>query len=96
MFTVGKERVLLYTIARILDTGFGVLLTLLLYVLYPSKYDKAKGVSLKTFWAEINNAFQSYKIKNRTMRKKEHENFGTNDDKNFSFIVSKIKKDKHF
>ena len=28
------------------------------------------------------------------MRKKEHENFGTNDDKNFSFIVSKIKKDK--
>ena len=35
MFTVGKERVLLYTIARILDTGFGVLLTLLLYVLYP-------------------------------------------------------------
>ena len=95
MFTVGKERVLLYTIARILDTGFGVLLTLLLYVLYPSKYDKAKGVSLKTFWAEINNAFQSYKIKNRTMRKKEHENFGTDDDKNFSFIVSKIKKDKH-
>ena len=92
MFTVGKERVLLYTIARILDTGFGVLLTLLLYVLYPSKYDKAKGVSLKTFWAEINNAFQSYKIKNRTMRKKEHENFGTDDDKNFSFIVSKIKK----
>lgn len=95
MFTVGKERVLLYTIARILDTGFGVLLTLLLYVLYPSKYDKAKGVSLKTFWAEINNAFQSYKIKNRIMRKKEHENFGTDDDKNFSFIVSKIKKDKH-
>ena len=33
MFTVGKERVFLYTIARILDTGFGVLLTLLLYCL---------------------------------------------------------------
>ena len=62
---------------------------------YYPKYDKAKGVSLKTFWAEINNAFRSYKIKNRTMRKKEHENFGTDDDKNFSFIVSKIKKDKH-
>ena len=62
---------------------------------YYPKYDKAKGVSLKTFLAEINNAFQSYKSKNRTMRKKEHENFGTDDDKNFSFIVSKIKKDKH-
>ena len=29
------------------------------------------------------------------MREKERENFGTDDDKNFSTIVSKIKKDKH-
>ena len=95
MFTVGKERVFLYTIARILDTGFGVLLTLLLYVLYPSKHDKANGVSLKTLWAEINSSFQSYISKNRTMREKEHKNFGTDDGKNFSAIVSKMKKDKH-
>ena len=92
MFTVGKERVFLYTIARILDTGFGVLLTLLLYVLHPSKHDKANGVSPRTFWAEIKNGFHSYRSKNRTMREKERENFGTDDDKNFSTIVSKIKK----
>ena len=96
MFTVGKERVFLYTIARILDTGFGVLLTLLLYVLHPSKHDKANGVSLRTFWAEIKNGFHSYRSKNRTMREKERENFGTDDDKNFSTIVSKIKKDNTF
>ena len=29
------------------------------------------------------------------MREKERENFGTDDDKNFSAIVSKMKKDKH-
>ena len=92
MFTVGKERVFLYIIARILDTGFGVLLTLLLYVLHPSKHDKANGVSPRTFWAEIKNGFHSYRSKNRTMREKERENFGTDDDKNFSTIVSKIKK----
>ena len=95
MFTVGKERVFLYTIARILDTGFGVLLTLLLYVLYPSKYDKANGVSLKTFWAEINGSFQSYISKNRTMREKEHENFGTDKDKNISAIVSFVRSRFH-
>ena len=39
MFTVGKERVLLYTIARILDTGGGVLIALLITILLPSKYD---------------------------------------------------------
>lgn len=94
MFTVGKERVFLYTIARILDTGFGVAITLLLYVLYPSKHDKENGVSLRTFRAEIKDSFQSYISKNRTMREKERENFGTDDDKNFSAIVSKIK-DKH-
>ena len=92
MFTVGKERVFLYTIARILDTGLGVLLTLLLYVLHPSKHDKVNGVSPRTFWVETKNAFQSYINKNRTMREKERENFGTDDDKNFSTIVSKIKK----
>ena len=44
--------------------------------------------------AEIKDAFQSYINKNRTMREKERENFGTDDDKNFSALVSKIKK-KH-
>lgn len=92
MFTVGKERVFLYTIARILDTGFGVLLTLLLYVLYPSKHDKANGVSLRTFWAETKNAFQSYKNKNRTSREKERENFGTAD--KISTRISKTKNAK--
>ena len=39
-------------------------------------------------------AFSIHNRKNRTMREKERENFGTDDDKNFSAIVSKIK-DKH-
>ena len=38
--------------------------------------------------------FSIHNRKNRTMREKERENFGTDDDKNFSAIVSKIK-DKH-
>ena len=38
----------LYTIARILDTRLlAYLLTLLLYALYPSKYDRGKGSLLK-------------------------------------------------
>ena len=90
IYTVGTERVLPYTIARILDTGGGVLIALLLYVLFPSKHDREKGVSLLTFWAETKYAFKSYINKNRTSRKKERENFGA-EDKNFSTIISKIK-----
>ena len=90
IYTVGTERVLPYTIARILDTGGGVLIALLLYVLFPSKHDREKGVSLLTFWAETKYAFKSYINKNRTSRKKERENFGA-EDENFSTIISKIK-----
>lgn len=90
IYTVGTERVLPYTIARILDTGGGVLIALLLYVLFPSKHDREKGVSLLTFWAETKDAFKSYINKNRTSRKKERENFGA-EDENFSTIISKIK-----
>lgn len=90
IYTVGTERVLPYTIARILDTGEGVLIALLLYVLFPSKHDREKGVSLLTFWAGTKDAFKSYINKNRTSRKKERENFGA-EDENFFTIISKIK-----
>ena len=90
IYTVGTERVLPYTIARILDTGGGVLIALLLYVLFPSKHDREKGVSLLTFWAGTKDAFKSYINKNRTSRKKERENFGA-EDENFFTIISKIK-----
>ena len=90
IYTVGTERVIPYTIARILDTGCGVLITLLLYVLWPSKYDREKGVSLRTFWTETKYAFKSYINKNRKSRKKERENFGVDDEKCFEFL-SKIK-----
>ena len=90
IYTVGTERVLPYTIARILDTGCGVLITLLLYVLWPSKHDRENGVSLRTFWAETKDAFKSYINKNRTSRKKERENFGADDEKFYEFL-SKIK-----
>ena len=90
IYTVGMERVIPYTIARILDTGCGVLITLLLYVLWPSKYDREKGVSLRTFWTETKYAFKSYINKNRKSRKKERENFWVDDEKCFEFL-SKIK-----
>ena len=90
IYTVGTEQVIPYTIARILDTGCGVLITLLLYVLWPSKYDREKGVSLRTFWTETKYAFKSYINKNRKSRKKERENFGVDDEKCSEFL-SKIK-----
>ncbi len=79
IYTVGTERVLPYTIARIIDTGVGVLIALLLYAIFPSKYDRENGVSIKTFWTETKESFKSYINKNRTLRKKERENFGTED-----------------
>ena len=77
MFTVGKERVVPYTIARILDTGMGVLVALLLTILLPTRCDRKKGLSLMNFWLEIKEAFCSYRNKNQDMRRKEEENFGT-------------------
>nr|WP_294678768.1 aromatic acid exporter family protein [uncultured Blautia sp.] len=90
IYTVGTERVLPYTIARIIDTGVGVLIALLVYAIFPSKYDRENGVSIKTFWAETKESFKSYINKNRTLRKKERENFGTDDEK-FSKIISRFK-----
>lgn len=90
IYTVGTERVLPYTIARIIDTGAGVLIALLLYALFPSKHDRENGVSIRTFWTETKEAFKSYINKNRTLRKKERENFGTDDEK-FSKIISRLK-----
>ena len=64
------------------------------------RIEQAEGEDLTSyhsaFWAEIKNGFHSYKSKNRIMREKECENFGADDDKNFSTIVSKIKKDNTF
>ena len=77
MFTVGKERVLFYTIARILDTGGGVLIALLITILLPSKYDKENGLSFHNLWKQTRYAFQSYLNKNQVFREKEQENFGT-------------------
>lgn len=77
MFTVGEERVLTYTIARILDTGIGVFVALLLTILLPSKYDKENGLSFRTCLLETKSAFRSYLNKNRIFRRNEQENFGT-------------------
>ena len=77
MFTVGKERVVPYTIARIFDTGIGVLVALLLTILLPTRCDRKKGLSLMNFWLEIKAAFCSYRNKNQDLRRKEEENFGT-------------------
>ena len=90
IYTVGTERVLPYTIARIIDTGVGVLIALLVYAIFPSKHDRENGVSIKTFWTETKESFKSYINKNRTLRKKERENFGTDDEK-FPKLISRLK-----
>ena len=77
MFTVGEERVLFYTIARILDTGGGVIIALLITILLPSKYDKENGLCFFSLRKQIAYAFRSYLNKNQIFREKEQENFGT-------------------
>ena len=77
MFTVGEERVLFYTIARILDTGGGVIIALLITILLPSKYDKENGLCFFSLRKQIAYAFHSYLNKNQIFREKEQENFGT-------------------
>ena len=76
MFMVGEEEVTAYTIARVLDTGAGVLIALLLTMLIPSCYDREKGLTFRTFWMETKYAFQTYLYNNRKNRQKEQENFG--------------------
>ena len=71
LYTVGEERVVFYTLARILDTGIGVLISLLCYLLLPSKYDKEQGLSFRTMWKATKHAFQSYKDKNRLFREQD-------------------------
>ena len=77
MFTVGEERVLFYTVARILDTGGGVIIALLITILLPSKYDKENGLCFFSLRKQITYAFRSYLNKNQIFREKEQENFGT-------------------
>lgn len=79
MFTVGTERVVGYTLARVIDTGAGVLISLLLTMLFPTKYDKEKGLTFQTCWQETKYAFQMYLYNNRKNRQKEQENYGMAD-----------------
>lgn len=65
-----------YTIARILDTGGGVMIALLITILLPSKYDKENGLSFGNVWKQTKYAFRSYLNKNQMSREKEEENFG--------------------
>lgn len=79
MFTVGDNRVVQYTIARVIDTGAGVLISLIITMIFLTKYDKAKGLTFQTFWKETRYAFQLYLYNNRKSRQKEQENFGMSD-----------------
>lgn len=76
MFTVGQERVVPYTIARIIDTGVGVLIALAITTVLPTKRDRENGLSFRSVWTHTGQAFQSYLHKNRKFREQEHENFG--------------------
>lgn len=76
MFTVGQERVVPYTIARIIDTGVGVLIALAITTVLPTKRDRENGLSFRSVWTHTGQAFQSYLHKNKKFREQEHENFG--------------------
>ena len=76
LFTVGQERVVSYTIARIIDTGVGVLIALMLTMIHPSQADKAKGLSFRTLWTETKYSFAMYLHANKKSRQAEQENFG--------------------
>lgn len=76
MFTVGQERVVPYTIARIIDTGVGVLIALAITTVLPTKRDRENGLSFRSVFTHTGQAFQSYLHKNRKFREQEHENFG--------------------
>ena len=76
MFTVGQERVVPYTIARIIDTGVGVLIALAITTVLPTKRDRENGLSFRSVFTHTGQAFQSYLHKNKKFREQEHENFG--------------------
>ena len=76
MFTVGQERVVPYTIARIIDTGVGVLIALLITTVFPTQRDRENGLSFHRFGRHTGLAFRSYLHKNKKFREQEHENFG--------------------
>ena len=76
MFTVGQERVVPYTIARIIDTGVGVLIALLVTTVLPTKRDRENGLSFRSVGRHTGMAFRSYLPKNQKFREQEHENFG--------------------
>lgn len=76
IFMVGEENVASYAIARVIDTGIGVFLSLLLTMILPSHYDKEKGLTFRTFWTETKYSFRTYLYNNRKNRQKEQENFG--------------------
>lgn len=76
LFTVGKERVVSYTFARIADTGVGVFIALFLTMIRPSKADKEKGLTFSSWWLQIKYSFFFFKEKNRKARKQEEKDFG--------------------
>ena len=76
MFTVGQERVVPYTIARIIDTGVGVLIALVVTTVLPTKRDRENGLSFRSVGQHAGQAFRSYLHKNKKFREQEHENFG--------------------
>ena len=76
MFTVGQERVVPYTIARIIDTGVGVLIALVITTILPTKRDRENGLSFRSVWTHTGQSFQSYLHKNKKFREQEHKNFG--------------------
>ncbi len=47
MFTVTNERYLSYTIARVIDTGLGVLLSVLINLILPTPADKARREKIR-------------------------------------------------
>ncbi len=66
MFTQPEAGYVSYTIARIIDTGIGVLISLGLTMMRPTMIDREKGVELLTFFEAISESFKAWRYANKS------------------------------
>ncbi len=66
MFTQPEAGYVSYTIARIIDTGIGVLISLGLTMMRPTMIDREKGVELLTFFEALSESFKAWRYANKS------------------------------
>lgn len=66
LFTQPEAGYVSYTIARIIDTGVGVLISLVLTMMRPTMVDREKGVELLTFFEALSESFKAWRYANKS------------------------------